>query len=71
MKNYIDIQRFVSGSFSSVQDIREDCMEAAIPPLLIENFVENAMKYALKPGEVVEVLLNIRREDARLLIPCA
>ena len=69
VKNYIDIQKIrFPGAFSSVQDIREDCMEAAIPPLLIENFVENAMKYALKPGEVVEVLLNIRREDARLLI---
>lgn len=69
VKNYIEIQKIrFPGAFSSVQDVKEDCLGAMIPPLLIENFVENAMKYALKPGEVVEVLLNIRREEDRLLI---
>lgn len=35
--------------------------EAVIPPLLIENFVENSLKYALIPGEMVEVMVDIQR----------
>lgn len=39
-----------------------------MPPLLVENFVENAMKYALSSGRMIEVLINIRREEDRLCV---
>lgn len=69
VKNYIDIQKIrFPGAFSSVSNVEEETLSALVPPLLIQNFVENAMKYALIPGKVVEVLINIRREDSRLLI---
>lgn len=69
VESYINIQkiRFL-GAFTSVHNIQPECEDALVPPLLIENFVENAMKYALIPGQVIEVLINIRREDDRLLI---
>ena len=48
--------------------MQEGCEKALVPPLLIENFVENAMKYALKPGEMIEILINARREEDKLLL---
>ena len=43
-------------------------VRSLVPPLLIENFVENTMKYALVSGQNIEVLINIRQEEGRLLI---
>lgn len=69
VQSYIEIQKIrFPGAFSSNYSVEEDCRKALVPPLLVQNFIENAMKYALKPGKVVEVLLNIRREGDRLLI---
>lgn len=69
VSNYIEIQKIrYPKAFTSVYSMKEGCEEALVPPLLIENFVENAMKYALKPGQIVEVLINIRQEEDRLLI---
>ncbi len=69
VENYVSIQKIrFPGAFTSVYRIDPECMEALVPPLLIENFVENAMKYALIPGTAVEVLINIRREEEHLLI---
>lgn len=69
VENYVSIQKIrFPGAFTSVYRIDPDCVEALVPPLLIENFVENAMKYALVPGTAVEVLINIRREEGHLLI---
>lgn len=69
VENYVNIQKIrFPGAFTSVHKIEPDCEEALVPPLLIENFVENAMKYALVPGKTIEVLINIRREEDRLLI---
>ncbi len=69
VENYVNIQKIrFPGAFTSVHKIETACEEALVPPLLIENFVENAMKYALVPGQTIEVLINIRQEDGRLLI---
>ena len=69
VENYIEIQKIrFPGAFSSVYSMPRDAEEALVPPLLIQNFVENAMKYALIPGKVIEVLINIRREEERLLV---
>ena len=69
LKNYIEIQKIrFPDTFTCVYDIRPETEEALIPPLLVQNFVENAMKYALIPGEMIEILINIRSEDNKLLI---
>lgn len=69
VENYVNIQKIrFPGAFTSVHKIGADCEEALVPPLLIENFVENAMKYALVSGKTIEVLINIRREEEHLLI---
>lgn len=69
VESYLGIQRIrFPDTFGSVYNMQEGCEEALVPPLLIENFVENAMKYALKPGETIEILINARREEDKLLL---
>lgn len=69
VESYLGIQRIrFPDTFGSVYNMQEGCEKALVPPLLIENFVENAMKYALKPGEMIEILINARREEDKLLL---
>ena len=69
VENYIAIQKLrFPNTFTSAYHVSEECENVLIPPLLIENFVENSMKYASIPGKVIEVLINIRKENDRLLI---
>ncbi|MBR5345869.1 MAG: histidine kinase [Clostridia bacterium] len=62
--NFIRIQRIrFPNRFSYVYQAPEDCMDARIPPLLIENFVENAVKYALDPVKAIEIIVSVHREQ--------
>jgi sensor histidine kinase YesM len=64
VENFIRIQRIrFPNRFSYVYQAEEDCMSALIPPLLIENFVENAIKYALNPKEPIEIVVSVHREE--------
>ena len=63
VENFIRIQRIrFPGRFSYVYQVDEDAMQAQIPPLLIENFVENAVKYALDPTKPIEIVVFVRKE---------
>ena len=69
VQNFIDIQRIrFPNSFRFTYKVGDGCDEALIPPLLIENFVENALKYALIPGQVVEVMVDIQHRNGQLNI---
>ncbi len=64
--NFIRIQRIrFPGRFSYVYQAEAICLHAQIPPLLIENFVENAIKYALEPREAIEIVVSVRKEQNR------
>ena len=66
VNNFIRIQRIRFPSrFSYVYQAEEECLAARIPPLLIENFVENAIKYALEPREAIEIVVSVRKEQNR------
>lgn len=67
--NYVEIQKIrFPNTFSFVYRVNEDVMTAYVPPLLIQNFVENSMKYGLIPGKHIEILINIRKKEGRLAI---
>ena len=67
--NYVEIQKIrFPNTFSFVYRVDEDVMTAYVPPLLIQNFVENSMKYGLIPGKNIEILINIRKKEDRMLI---
>lgn len=67
--NYVEIQKIrFPHTFSFVYKVNEDAMTAYVPPLLIQNFVENSMKYGLIPGKKIEILINIQKKEDRLAI---
>ncbi len=67
--SFIEIQKIrFPGEFTSVYNVEDGLSNALVPPLIIENFVENAMKYARKLDQTIEVLINIRKENQKLLI---
>lgn len=72
VQTYIEIQKIrYPHALLFVYTLGKDCAGALVPPLLIQNFVENAVKYAVKPGKVTEILVNISRVADRLHISVA
>lgn len=69
VENYMEIQKVrYPGELSFSYRMEPELEEALIPPLLIQNFVENAAKYARKTDEPIEILVNVRRENNRLYL---
>lgn len=69
IKTYMEIQKIrYPGLLSFVYAISPECQMAMVPPLLIQNFVENSVKYAVKPGRVTEILLDVNHQENRLQI---
>lgn len=69
VKNYIEIQKMrFPGEVSSTYLIEPEVEHAFIPRLLIENFVENAVKYGRLPDRVTEVLIWAREQNGKLAI---
>lgn len=67
--NYVEIQSIRHpGAFHYSCKVQPPCERTLIPPLLVENFIENSMKHALSPGRTVEILMDIKREGDRVLI---
>jgi len=72
VEHFVSIQnvRFPD-SFYVVYDVEETLYEEMIPPLMIENFVENSIKHALKKKEMIEILVIVKkREDFLVLSIC-
>lgn len=66
---YLKLQKIrFPESYVSVYSIDDKAYDVKIPRLLIQNFVENSIKYGLVMGSVVEILLNIHVENGRLTI---
>lgn len=69
VENYLDIQKIrYPGLLSGVYYMEDGLEESLLPPLLIQNFVENAVKYARRAQEAIEILIYIRQEGGRLFI---
>lgn len=69
IQTYMEIQKIrYPGALAFVYSIGEGCGQAKVPPLLIQNFVENAVKYGVKPGKVTEIMVKIHKNGDRLEI---
>ncbi|MCD7957035.1 MAG: histidine kinase [Lachnospiraceae bacterium] len=69
VKDYLDIQNIrFPNAFTNVYEVDEELDDTLIPPLLIQNFVENSIKYALKMGETIEILILIKRVEDTMTI---
>lgn len=69
VKNYLEIQavRFPD-KFSFVYDVEKKAEKAMIPALLVQNFIENSVKYGMKMQENIEIILQVTCRDEKLQI---
>lgn len=69
IKCYSKVQKIrFPNTFYLIFDVEEELMNENIPPLIIQNFVENSIKYAIMPGEEIEILVIIRKNERYLRI---
>lgn len=69
IKDYLRLQKIrLTNKFTSACAVSEDSKGLEIPQLLIQGFVENAIKYALSPDYIIEILINVQKVNGRLCI---
>ena len=69
VESYLDIQKIrYPGVFSYVYNIEEGLEQARVPSLIIENFVENTVKYALKPESETLIVIIVRAEGENMIV---
>lgn len=64
IRNYFEIQqaRFLR-NFRATVVCDEELADCLIPPLLIQNFTENAIKHSLIPGQVTSIVAEARKTE--------
>ena len=63
VRNYLGIHQMRLGERLDVTlDVADDCLEAAVPPLMLHTFVENTVQYAVSMDDVTFLAIEIRRE---------
>ena len=67
IQNYFEIQqaRFLH-AFQTTVEYDEELAGCLIPPLIVQNFTENAIKHSFVPGQVIEIAVRAWREGERL-----
>lgn len=61
MENYIEIQRIRYRYELAVEvDAEPGVLEVMIPPLIIQTFVENSIKYAVEEGRLVSIRIQLK-----------
>ena len=69
VQDYLKIQKVrFPQSFTSVYSLEEGAEEVQIPQLLLQNFVENTVKYGLVMGSEIEIIISVRILKGRLLL---
>ena len=65
ISNYLEIQKIRYGDriSSCVVQTEQDAEDAVMPPLMIQNLVENVIKYALRDDAPIDVLITAHVED--------
>lgn len=69
IQNYFEIQqsRFLRAFRASVK-YDQSVADCLIPPLIIQNFSENAIKHALVPGQTVQIVVLAREESGHVYV---
>lgn len=63
VESYMDIQRIrFPGAFRFVCSIQPELEDRLVPPLLVQNFVENSVKYGLRLGTLIEISVQATLE---------
>ena len=54
--------------FTVTKDYDEKVMEYRVPPLIVQNFVENIFKYAVSDGNLIDIRLSLRKENGYVVM---
>ncbi len=67
IRNYFEIQqaRFLR-SFQATVVCDEEVADCLIPPLIIQNFTENAVKHSFIPGQMTSIVAEARKEGEHI-----
>lgn len=69
IKCYLEIQRIrYPGRFYALYNIDEELSAEPVPPLIIENFVENSSKYAWEEDRPIEIVITVKADGHFLRI---
>lgn len=69
VSDYLKIQKMrYPDAIVSDLFLEETCQEREIPPLLIENFVENSVKYGRVAGQPLQIKVGVRLREGALMI---
>jgi|GEM_PF-3566010 len=69
LKDYLRLQKIrFPEKFTTASAVDEEAKPLMIPQLIIQGFVENAVKYALSSERVIEILITVTASDGRLRI---
>lgn len=69
VKNYLEIQKIrFPNSFVAVFDVEDVLSDKLVPPLIIQNFVENTIKYGLKMGSEIEILIIAKSDGEHMSV---
>lgn len=69
VQDYLKIQKVrFPNSFISVYSLEPEAEGILLPQLLIQNCVENSVKYGMVMGSEMEIIINIRVEEEKLII---
>lgn len=72
VQNYLNIQKErYQNRFDSFVEWEVDTEQMYIPPLIIQSFVENCIKYGLKDGELTFIYVLAKIENNRLILTIA
>lgn len=64
VRNYIRIQELrFDHSIQVYYEIDESVLTAMVPPLIIQTFVENTVKYQMVAGEMIDLYIQIKKLD--------
>lgn len=69
VKNYLKIQQLRFGdSLNTSFQVEDQAQDILVPPLIIQTFVENAIKYQVVPGEHRQLFIEVHYENERVSI---
>lgn len=67
--DFLEVQKIrFPGAFAYVYDVEDNLYDTKMPPFIIENFVENSIKYGLKSDECIDIMVIVRKEENVLKI---
>ena len=71
IRNYFEIQqaRFLR-TFRAAVVCDEELSDCLIPPLIVQNFTENAIKHSLVPGQIISIVVEAQKIEGEKLLIC-